>query len=204
MRRLLLVLLFAAASLSAQELPEPTGRVSDFAGVLTKDDVCHLEQELQRLKGAEMIVYLAPALPEGAVLEELTLGAVNRWGIGRKGVDDGLVLFAFMKDRKVRVEVGLGLETKITNTAAKAIIDEQIAPAFRAKEYAKGLHDAIAGARPSRTRVIPSPTEFRRHRTVTGMGCVHSLPGMWPETTSLTATTRSRRMVTLRVRLPSV
>lgn len=143
----MLVLLLAALSLSAQELPRPTGRVSDFAGVLTKDEVRQLERELRRVEGAEVIVYLAPALPEGVVLEELTLDAVNEWGIGREGVDDGVAIFAFMKDRKVRIEVGLGLEAKISNAAAKAIIDEQIAPAFRAKEYARGLRDAVAQVR---------------------------------------------------------
>lgn len=77
------------------------------------------------------------------MLEDLTLRSVNAWGIGRKGLDDGVALFVFMKDRKLRIEVGLGLESNITNEAAKAIIDERIAPAFRQKQYAKGLHDAI-------------------------------------------------------------
>ena len=60
MRRLL-VLLFAAASLCAQELPQPTGPVSDFADVLTKDEVRALEQELKQLERAEMIIYRAVA-----------------------------------------------------------------------------------------------------------------------------------------------
>ena len=145
MRRLLLVLLLAAASLSAQELPEPTGTVSDFAGVLSKDEIRRLERELKQFESAETIIYLAPSLPEGPDLEDLILRSVNAWGIGREGGDDGIVLFAFMSDHKVRIE--LGLEDKISNAEAKAIIDDRIAPAFRAKQYAKGLHDAIAPVR---------------------------------------------------------
>jgi len=147
MRRLLALALLAF-SLSAQELPKPTTLVSDFADVLTFDEERQLTRELEALDDdAQMIIYLAPSLPEGAVLEELTLNSVNAWGVGRKGVDDGIAIFAFMKDRKLRIEIGLGLGKKITNAQAKAIIDEQITPAFRRKAFAEGLSAAIAQIR---------------------------------------------------------
>ncbi len=147
MRRLLLLALFAL-SLSAQELPKPTGLVSDFANVLSEEEEQQLDRELKALDDdAQMIIYLAPSLPEGAVLEELTLKSVNDWGVGRKGVDDGIALFAFMKDRKLRIELGLGMEKKISSAQARAIIDEQLAPAFREKAFAKGLSAAIARIR---------------------------------------------------------
>ena len=147
MRRLLAFALLAF-SLSAQELPKPTGTVSDFAGVLSIEEEEQLARELKAIEDdAQMIIYLAPSLPDGGRLEDLTLDAVNIWGIGRKDADDGLAIFAFMKERKVRIEVGLGLEKKITDDAAKALIDEQIAPAVRQQQYAKGLSAAIAKVR---------------------------------------------------------
>jgi uncharacterized protein len=105
--------------------PAPTRLVVDMAAVLDADDETRLESRLQDLRAsgrAEMIIYLAPSLPEGAVMEDLTITAVNTWGIGDSATNNGLAVFAFMKDRKVRIEVGLGLEDRISDDAAAAII----------------------------------------------------------------------------------
>ena len=90
-----------------------------------------------------MLVYVAPSLPPGESLEEFTLRAANAWGVGHAGVDDGLVIFVFVTDRKVRIEVGLGLESVISDEAAGRIIAEHIAPAFRREAYGEGLRNAV-------------------------------------------------------------
>jgi uncharacterized membrane protein YgcG len=92
---------------------------------------------------AQMIIYIVPALPVGGVLEELTLRSSRVWGVGRAGVDDGLVIFVFVADRKVRIELGYGLERAISNEAAGRVIAEQIAPSFRRGAYAEGLRNAV-------------------------------------------------------------
>ena len=127
-------------------LPKPERLVSDTAAVLLPDEVDQLEARLERLRAsglAEAIIYLAPSLPEGAVMEDLTLQSANAWGIGDAATNNGLAIFAFMKDRKLRIEVGLGLESRISDAAAAAIIKEQIAPSFRETKYAEGLNAAI-------------------------------------------------------------
>ena len=92
---------------------------------------------------AQAVIDIESALPPGEVLEKLTLRSANAWGIGRKGVNDGLVIFVFMQDRKLRIEIGRGLESAISNAAAKTIVDEQLTPAFRQRKYADGLAKAI-------------------------------------------------------------
>jgi TonB family protein len=127
-------------------LPKPTGLVTDTAAVLLPGEAAQLEARLQRLREsrlAEAIVYIASSLPEDAVLEDLTLRAVNAWGIGDAATNNGVAIFVFVQDRKVRIEVGLGLEARISDAAAAAIIKEQIAPSFRETKYAKGLNAAI-------------------------------------------------------------
>lgn len=127
-------------------LPRPARWVSDTAGVLGAEETARLEARLQRLRDsgvAEALIYIAPSLPEHAVMEELTLRSVNAWGVGNAAANNGIALFAFIRDRKLRIEVGRGLEARISNAAAQAIIDEHIAPAFRAGKHADGLTAAI-------------------------------------------------------------
>jgi uncharacterized protein len=149
------ILACVAANLAAQEsaasgpvlLPKPVRFVSDFAKVLTSTEVDALEKKLQALRDASLaegVIYITTSLPEGASMEDLTLRSVNSWGIGQAATNNGFAIFLFMADRKVRIELGKGLETKISDSAAKAIIDQQIVPAFRAGQYARGLSDAIS------------------------------------------------------------
>jgi uncharacterized protein len=127
-------------------LPKPTHRVTDRAGILSVDEIDTLTNDLQELERAGLaraVIYIDSALPPGEGLEELTLRSTNAWGVGRKGIDDGLAIFVFVKDRKIRIEIGRGLESAISNENAKSIIDEQMAPAFRRGNYAEGLISAI-------------------------------------------------------------
>ena len=127
-------------------LPKPADLVTDRAGILSSDEIDRLTHDLQELERAglaQAVIDIESALPPGEVLEKLTLRSANAWGIGRKGVNDGLVIFVFMQDRKLRIEIGRGLESAISNAAAKTIVDEQLTPAFRQRNYADGLVKAI-------------------------------------------------------------
>src|SRR5688572_26835590 len=123
------ILALTVVSLSAERLygdellPKPTRSVFDTASVLGAEESARLEARLQRLRDsgtAETLIYIAPSLPEQSVLEELTLRSVNAWGVGNAATDNGIALFAFIRDRKLRIEVGRGLEARISDAAAKA------------------------------------------------------------------------------------
>jgi uncharacterized protein len=80
---------------------------------------------------------------EGESLEDYSIRLAQQWRIGDKGLDNGLILLVFLQDRKVRVEVGYGLEPTITDVVASQIIRESIAPRFREGRYGAGLEAAV-------------------------------------------------------------
>jgi uncharacterized protein len=80
---------------------------------------------------------------EGESLEDYSIRLAQRWRIGQKGLDNGLILLVFLEERKVRVEVGYGLEPTITDVVASQIIRQQIAPHFRERRYGAGLEAAV-------------------------------------------------------------
>ena len=91
-------------------LPQPTRLVTDTAGILSAEDIAALEADLQDVEKrglAQMLIYITPSVPPGEVMEDLTLRSVNAWGLGRAGYDDGVAIFVFVDDRKVRIELGL-------------------------------------------------------------------------------------------------
>jgi len=81
---------------------------------------------------------------EGESLEDYSVRLAQQWRVGQKGLDNGLVLLVFVQERKVRIEVGYGLEPTITDVVAAQIIRERIAPRFREGRYAAGLEAAVA------------------------------------------------------------
>jgi uncharacterized protein len=126
--------------------PKPDRVVTDVAGILSAEEIAALEADILdvRRRGlAEMVVYIAPSLPAGEVLEDFTLRTANAWSVGRADADDGLVIFIFMAERAVRIELGVGLESAISNEAAARVIAEKIAPPFQRAAYAEGLHGAV-------------------------------------------------------------
>lgn len=143
----ILILMLSVSALHAgTTLPKPKTIVTDGAGILTKEEVASLTADLQGLRTrglAQALIYIVPALPPGEVMEDVTLRSANSWGVGDRMRDDGVVIFVFMANRKVRIELGLGLETKITDANASRVIRETIVPAFKREAYAAGLHDAI-------------------------------------------------------------
>jgi uncharacterized protein len=80
---------------------------------------------------------------EGESLEDVSIRLGEQWKVGRKGVDNGVVLVVFLKERKLRIEVGYGLEPVITDIVSAAIIRDAIAPRFREQRYAAGLEAAV-------------------------------------------------------------
>jgi uncharacterized protein len=90
----------------------------------------------------QIVVAIFPELP-WEPMETFTRRTANAWGVGQKGQNNGVVLFVFVKDRRLRLEVGLGLETVLTHEVCQSILDETITPSFKAKQYAEGLTAAL-------------------------------------------------------------
>ena len=162
-RPLLLVaaLLAAAAPAVAREVPFLTGRVNDTAGMLAPEVRERLDgklADLEKSTGAQVAVLTVASL-EGDVLEEYALKVAQTWKLGRKGADDGALLLIARDDRKMRIEVGYGLEAKLTDIACKRILDDVVRPAFRDGDFGRGVEagvDAIAGTVQGKD-VLPPP-----------------------------------------------
>lgn len=90
-----------------------------------------------------MAIAIFPSL-EGGSLEDFSIRLADRWRVGQKGLDNGVILVVFVQDRKVRFEVGYGLEPLIPDAVAGRIIREHVAPRFREGRYAAGLEAAAA------------------------------------------------------------
>lgn len=148
-----LIWLASAASLAAEVSipPAPKSYFNDHAGLVSTDVARRLEERLQRFdeeSSNQVVVAIFPELPSPS-LEDFTVRTAQSWRVGRKKLDNGAVLFVFVKDRKMRLEVGYGLEGALPDATAKRIIEDVIAPAFGAGKHAQGIEagiDAIIAA----------------------------------------------------------
>ncbi|MEK7777624.1 MAG: TPM domain-containing protein, partial [Chloroflexota bacterium] len=142
-----LALLVASAShTSAQEFPPPTGFVSDYAGVFSDDVKAQLEgllRQFEQESTVEVVVVTVPDL-QGESIEAYSVSLFEKWGIGKKGVDNGVLLLLATQDRKVRIEVGYGMEPYLTDGQVGRILDNEVIPDLKAGNFSLGL---LKGAR---------------------------------------------------------
>jgi uncharacterized protein len=135
----------SAAEGDVKPIPPLTARVSDFTGTLDASQKQTLEEELTALeksKGSQVGVLIVPTT-EPEDIAQYGIRVADAWKLGRKAADDGVILIVAKNDRRVRLEVGQGLEGAIPDAAAARIIREYIAPRFRANDYYGGIHDAL-------------------------------------------------------------
>jgi uncharacterized protein len=144
---LLLWLWLAGLAFAEPALPaKPTQFVTDAAGVLPKQMIDGLNRQLEAFELAtsnQILVAIYPKLPEGTFLEDYTVKTARAWGAGDKQRDNGIILFAFISDRKMRIEVGYGLEGAVPDSIAASIIRDEIRPHFKAGDYAGGVQAAV-------------------------------------------------------------
>lgn len=141
----LLICIFWVPSLSALEVPALKGRVNDHAAMLSAATRQQLEDILSRLEqtdSSQIVVLTIPSLG-GEVLEEFSLKVAGKWKIGQKGFDNGAILLIAQKDRKLRIEVGYGLEGSLTDLMAGRIIRNVIVPQFKAGNFDQGIIDGV-------------------------------------------------------------
>jgi uncharacterized protein len=151
---LLLAALAGAASAALPIPPPPDRRINDYAGVLSGDERARLEDTLrarERESSNQIVVAIFRSL-QGESLEDYSIRLAQAWRVGQKGLDNGVIFLAFLDDRKMRLEVGYGLESKLTDALASQILRQVVAPRFREGKVADGIaagldaiQQAIAG-----------------------------------------------------------
>ncbi len=128
----------------ALDVPALEGRVNDYGQILSSTTEAHIDQLLASLEqsdSTQIAVLTIPSL-KGEVLEEFSLKVVEDWKIGEAGLDNGALLLVAVGDRKVRIEVGYGLEGTLTDLRAGRIIRNEILPEFKKGDFDQGI---IAG-----------------------------------------------------------
>ncbi|MFQ6757256.1 MAG: TPM domain-containing protein [Deltaproteobacteria bacterium] len=143
---LCLLFVVAPAAAKALEVPQYQGYVTDLAGMISPAERQRLEQTLlafEQSDSTQIAVLTIPSL-EGDALEDFSIRAVEAWKIGQKGKDNGVLLLVSKDDRKIRIEVGRGLEGVLTDLLAGRIVDQVISPRFKAGQLDEGFAAGVA------------------------------------------------------------
>jgi uncharacterized protein len=171
---LLLCAIYAAAGQPAiaaePEFPRLTGRVVDEAALLSapvRERITGWLAEFERASKRQVVVVTVKDL-QGYPIEDFGYRLGRAWGIGEKDKNTGVILLVAPKEREVRIEVGYGLEGELTDAISRAIIEQNILPAFKQGDYEQGIVNGIAailkvlgwdGATPGVTRDAPESTQ---------------------------------------------
>ena len=142
----LLYLISSNSGAQPLEVPPLRGRVNDLAEMLTLGEAQQLEEQLRAFEeqtSHQLVVLTLPSL-QGNALEDFSIRVVDAWKIGQKGNDNGVLLLIARDDRKVRIEVGYGLEGILPDAIANRIIREVIVPRFREQNFAGGIDSGIS------------------------------------------------------------
>jgi uncharacterized protein len=165
---------FTALSMAEVAVPPLVSRVTDLAGTLSADERAQLEQKLaafEARKGSQIAVLIVPTThPE--TIEQYAIRVAETWKLGRKGIDDGVLLLIAKQDRTVRIEVGYGLEGVLPDAVAKRIVEETIIPLLRQGKFAAAIGagiDRVTSVIEGEPLPAPQP---RRGTAPTGMDIV--------------------------------
>lgn len=142
---LLLACFVLVSAATALDVPALSGRVNDQANILSdasRERITTTLQQLEKEKGAQVAVLTIKSL-QGESLEDYSILVAEAWKLGRKDIDDGVLLLVAKDDRKIRIEVGYGLEGVLTDLDSRRIIDNIMVPAFRTGDFAGGIESAV-------------------------------------------------------------
>ena len=141
-------LLLAGARLPAAERipPAPARYFNDYAGVVSRPLADRLNAQLEQFERAssnQLLVVIYPKMESDSSVEDYTVRVAQAWKAGQKGKDNGAVLFSFMQERQLYLQVGYGLEPVLPDATAKRIIEGEIVPRFRAGDIDGGMTAAV-------------------------------------------------------------
>jgi uncharacterized protein len=143
---LLLLCTWAWLAQAQPEFPALSGRVVDRAEMLDAQTEVRLTEQLaahEKASGEQLVVVTLANL-QGLPIEDFGYQLGRHWGIGQKGKDNGALLLVARDERKLRIEVGYGLEGRLTDAQASVIINQVITPAFKSGNFAQGISDGVA------------------------------------------------------------
>jgi len=162
----ILGVLFLVAPAAAKDVPYLTGRVNDEANLIPQDQRQRIEAKLaefEKQTGDQVAVLTVDSL-DGEAIEEYANKVARTWALGQKGKDNGVLLLVAKQDRKMRIEVGYGLEPVLTDLQTKIIQDEVIIPHFKQGDFGGGIEagvDAILSTIQGKA-VEPAPAQEPR------------------------------------------
>jgi len=142
-----LLLWIGPATAAEPDYPQLTGRVVDDANLLSPDERAELDADLKALEDKssdQLVVVTLPSL-QGFTIEDFGYQLGRHWGIGTKEKDNGVLLIVAPDERKVRIEVGRGLEPILTDAMSKVVINGAMLPRFRTGDYAGGIKEGAKG-----------------------------------------------------------
>ncbi len=144
---ILLFLIFSVITVAARDIPKPKGYVNDTAGIMSQTVKLKLEQFLHDFEASDstQITVLTITSLEGENLEDYSLKVLENWGVGQKDKDNGALLLVAKDERKIRIEVGYGLEGRLTDLLAGRIIDNEISPRFKQGDFDGGIVSGVIG-----------------------------------------------------------
>jgi uncharacterized protein len=148
---LVLFQLVPFSRLMALEVPVLSGRVNDYGAMISAPAKAEIEARLQQFETAEstqIVILTVPSL-KGDPIEDFSIRVAEAWKIGHKGSDNGVLLIVSRDDHKVRIEVGYGLEGRLTDLLSGRIVNDEIVPSFKAGQFDAGFTrgvDAIIAA----------------------------------------------------------
>ncbi|MDD5765928.1 MAG: YgcG family protein [Candidatus Marinimicrobia bacterium] len=152
-------------SLFALDVPPLRTRVTDLSGILSSSEQLKLEEKLFQFESQtsnQIAVLIIPSL-EGEVLEDYSIRVTDAWKLGDKEKDNGVLLLVVINDRKMRIEVGYGLEGALTDLISSSIIRNEIAPEFRNGNYFAGIDAGITSImKATQGEYQGDPNKFRK------------------------------------------
>lgn len=169
-----LVAVAALAADPADPIPVPrlTGRVVDLAGTLPAANRQALSDKLaafERAKGPQVAVLLVPTIGTETI-EEFATRVTDEWKLGRAGVDDGVLFVIAMKERRMRIQTGRGVQGVLTDALSRRIIAERVSPRFRAGDFSGGIDEGVdAILKAIEGESLPAPPPSGRERRATGV-----------------------------------
>jgi uncharacterized protein len=139
-----ILVLFFGLRLFAQETipPAPAAYFNDYANVVSASTAAQLNQTLENFERAnaeQILVAIFPKMQSDSSVEDYTVRVARDWQVGQKDKNNGAVLFVFVQDHKVFIQVGYGLEAVLPDALCKRIVDGQITPRFKAGDFDGGL-----------------------------------------------------------------
>jgi len=148
-RPLVLALAFVGAgALHAAERipPSPARYFNDYAGVVSPQTAAELNTKLEQFERSssnQLLVAIYPRMESDSSVADYTVRVAQAWQVGQKAKDNGAVLFAFMQERQLYLQVGYGLEAVLPDATAKRIIENEIVPRFRQNDADGGMRAAV-------------------------------------------------------------